>query len=200
MAAVFRRLASFLFTFGALISLLLCLAVVVLWVLSHRFNRGVSLYTPDSRPPEYFNAQPLRVHFISNYRGALAAGRYKAVDDPEHRTLPSYQFIWRSRASTHWRHGFPSAETAWAFAGLAYLRYTPGEYVLIIPHWFAALVFLPAPALLLRIRLRKRSRIVRGLCLRCGYDLRASPERCPECGRKASPGVAVDVEGACPHG
>jgi len=38
---------------------------------------------------------------------------------------------------------------------------------------------LPAGWLILRIR---RKNIRRGFCAKCGYDLRATPEQCPECG------------------
>jgi predicted Zn-ribbon and HTH transcriptional regulator len=41
--------------------------------------------------------------------------------------------------------------------------------------------------LIIRARLRKyRTKIVPGHCTGCGYDLRASPERCPECGRPSA--------------
>lgn len=42
--------------------------------------------------------------------------------------------------------------------------------------------------LILRYRARPRERLRLGLCPRCGYDLRATPERCPECG--AEPKIA----------
>jgi hypothetical protein len=55
----------------------------------------------------------------------------------------------------------------------------------IFPHWFAALVAFVLPFLWGRwlfVRLRRYDRITRGRCPDCGYELQASPERCPECG------------------
>jgi hypothetical protein len=51
-----------------------------------------------------------------------------------------------------------------------------------VPHWFIALITALLPATRLYRALRRRQQNRAGLCRSCGYDLRATPTRCPECG------------------
>jgi hypothetical protein len=54
--------------------------------------------------------------------------------------------------------------------------------IFTFPHWFLALLLAVLPALRLRAARRSRRSARAGLCPTCGYDLRATPDRCPECG------------------
>ncbi len=50
-----------------------------------------------------------------------------------------------------------------------------------VPWYYPLPLFWGTPAIWLTLAIR-RGRIKAGLCPRCHYDLRASPDRCPECG------------------
>jgi hypothetical protein len=57
--------------------------------------------------------------------------------------------------------------------------------VIFVPDWFA-MILIGWPAFQLAaglLRTRRRRRL--GLCLQCGYNLQATPQRCPECGMEA---------------
>lgn len=54
------------------------------------------------------------------------------------------------------------------------------------PHWALlvglTLIWLPRAVVLASRWLSRRRRMAAGRCANCGYDLRATPDRCPECG------------------
>jgi hypothetical protein len=58
----------------------------------------------------------------------------------------------------------------------------------LIPFWFTFAVTAALPVGWLARVARRKFAFPPGHCRRCGYDLRASPERCPECGTVAPVG------------
>ena len=54
--------------------------------------------------------------------------------------------------------------------------------VMIVPDWILMLIFAGYPAWFIIRKCRQGRRRQEGMCLSCGYDLRATPDRCPECG------------------
>jgi hypothetical protein len=82
-----------------------------------------------------------------------------------------------------------SATLQWKVIGFEYTIYDNtwfgGGSIVIIPLWAIAMgtIFMPVAVLFAAIfRRGKVRRISSGLCINCGYDLRATPDRCPECG------------------
>jgi hypothetical protein len=56
------------------------------------------------------------------------------------------------------------------------------NWVAAAPLWLIAAILAILPAVQLLVRWRSSRRENSGLCPSCGYDLRASKDRCPECG------------------
>ena len=78
-----------------------------------------------------------------------------------------------------------TAHEVFGFGWANWGRQVPEEipfWLIVVPHWSLVLALWVFPAVRARqiVILRRRKR--RGLCLYCGYDLRASGAICSECG------------------
>ncbi len=102
---------------------------------------------------------------------------------------PAYRFYFDGGSSSKPHRyaalGFewiPETTTPWPDVGNIGLRIR----ALTLPLYFPCLLFAILPAhYVLRVRRRRRiaRRVALGCCIACGYDLRASRGRCPECGK-----------------
>ena len=59
-----------------------------------------------------------------------------------------------------------------------------------VPYWFVVTVPAALPLARVRRRFCRAPYGAGGVCPTCGYDLRATPERCPECGTVAEPAAS----------
>lgn len=92
----------------------------------------------------------------------------------------------------------PSALSSWnRLGGRWWDRLGFGHYVgsgasnrpvhqFVVPHYAIVILSGLLPGLTLVRLIRERRRAQAGHCARCGYDLRATPDRCPECGATAA--------------
>jgi hypothetical protein len=173
-----KRLIRWLFNVIAAVSLLLCMATIVFWIDSYSVQRVVM------------------------WNGGID---YEAVSN--NGVLRFAQWIWLVPIHGKWHRqtynpdGVFSSETRpyWGMQDLAPVfvarrdislngsRHPFGDGIeeqrwVLFPHWFLALLLILPTGLRLYYFRRKSHSADGMLCIQCRYDLRATPDRCPECG------------------
>ena len=129
-----------------------------------------------------------------NVRNVLGRIVVVVIDDSSFPTKPRAPFYFRDRPDPVRLGLLGGEEPQFDVGGLTLRTYDwtmepPAhrrDAVLIVPLYLIAVVtFAGAMPALVAMRRWRRDRRLRavGRCRYCGYDLRASPERCPECGR-----------------
>jgi hypothetical protein len=186
----------------AILSLLLCLAMAALWVFSSlkvfhlRYNRS----PPANETYAYYlgfksyggtvSAEVHRRHFPASYFGRLTGSElsdFRKAYPPglDWSVAGGKQTIFYSPEPRGFRfhHGVYPQAAGWR-----------SEYgLLAVPLWLPMVLSLVLPVVRLQ-RIVAARRIERpGLCPSCGYDLQATPERCPECGTMVPAGGWRDV-------
>jgi hypothetical protein len=163
------------------LSLLAWVAVCVLWVRSYSLSQFVGWSDRDRFVGALSMRGLVRLEHGS-YPSEDQGWSYVAYPTPAGAAAGLWQeLLARDRHGGRLRAiGVASARIDYTGDGTRVRR------ALYLPHWLPAAATMAAPALRLRRTLRARRRTATGCCRRCGYDLRATPDRCPECGTPGS--------------
>ena len=161
------------------LSTLACVICLIAWPIS--FTRGFSFwYFGESRYVVIdLRAGRLALEFESG-PGVAAAVRGKDLPPPG-------VHVFEMNRVSHWNRADISDSLKFFVASddRGLITTINVRRAVAVPLWFPVLVTAIAPTIALR-RYRIRARRNRlGLCPSCGYDLRATPGRCPECGTPA---------------
>ena len=162
-----------LFTAAAAASLFICVAALLLWPVGY-WRRLNLMYCFGQTQFD-----------IQTEAGTLALGRYQ----------------YPQAAPRGWKWALHRLENdsysgPFDFGHLHSPRRRPDDNLydaVWCPHWFVVALSAVMPAVWLVQFRRRRERLLQGRCRRCGYDLRATPDRCPECGTvvaRAGPAVS----------
>jgi hypothetical protein len=148
---------------ATVVSLVLCVATIVLWARSYFWWESVTAGYGVGSVRLLSEEGVLRLRRFHEPSGGPWAGvRY----DPGYRTR--YPDGYRFRALLWYGVGSDRDGSDWKWWADA-------------PHWIVAVVLAVLPLSRRRWLMSPRRRRP-GLCPACGYDLRATPDRCPECG------------------
>jgi hypothetical protein len=184
-------------------SLTLCAITCVLWVRSYHVSDALRYRKAMD------HAFPLHARTALLYSGAGAVqlgwgtGVHYAAEDTPSPSIWSYvcerdpEHPSKTAINSGWKHSFPGfgvlsdSKQGPPMSNLPYLgdlfvpvgyQWQRSTWAMWAPHWFLALLLSALPMRQLHRWLTVRRRRKGGLCLTCGYDLRGTVERCPECG------------------
>jgi hypothetical protein len=170
-----KRLGRWIFHFTAAGSMLVCATVVILTVRTRRDGESFTYCGHGHR---------VMVVFMGN--SALALHQSLWGQDPKWEEL-RYPFDASDPAPVSDFFQDVSGKKLWHGLGFYQVSHEADfdGTMIMAPKWLLIALTALLPALWIEAWRRRRKmarRVSEGLCVTCGYDLRATPNRCPECG------------------
>jgi hypothetical protein len=206
-----------LFNLAAAVSLVLCIATALLWMRSYFAGDHVTWTRLTANGND---ARRSTISLLSGAGGFAISTHdqdYPGIvlhphDFPRMQRAARAQRFIRGSVSPPWGYALQSAAAAddafwrdgfWRRIGFARTQdtaYLAVNRTFFVPAWFLVLAFAALPAWRAMGLWRERRARRAGHCPTCGYDCRATPRKCPECGTDLPPSKAAtdDQHGPCP--